>query len=108
MRAYLEVPVDGQTTVLVEVDQADIPGELALAAPRPGVAIAKASKSLVSSLEQLESVLHAIRQTMVAAAPKEYTVELGVTLGGETGLILAKGTAEATLKVTMTWKPDKP
>jgi hypothetical protein len=32
-----------------------------------------------------------------------FTVEFGVKLGGETGIILAKGTAEVNLKITMTW-----
>ena len=34
---------------------------------------------------------------------EELTVEFGVKLGGETGIILAKGTAEVNLKITMTW-----
>lgn len=29
-------------------------------------------------------------------------------MGGETGVIIAKGTAEVNFNVTMSWKPGKP
>ena len=33
----------------------------------------------------------------------QFGSSFGVRLGGETGMILAKGTAEVNLKITMTW-----
>jgi hypothetical protein len=47
--------------------------------------------------------LRTLKDKLVASAPEHFTVEFGVKLGGETGVILAKGTAEVNLKITMTW-----
>jgi hypothetical protein len=98
--------IDGGTTVLVEADRGDISGGLALASPEPGQAAARAARSLSASLEQLEPILRTVRDKLVASAPEHFTVEFGVKLGGETGMILAKGTAEVNLKITMTWDRD--
>ena len=102
----VEVAVDdgpGGPVVLVESDRGDVAGGLTLASPEPGQASAKAVRSLAESLEQLEPVLRTVKDKLVASAPEHLTVEFGVKLGGETGIILAKGTAEVNLKVTMTW-----
>jgi len=48
-------------------------------------------------------MLRTIKDRLVASSPDHFSVEFGVKLGGETGVILAKGTAEVNLKVTMTW-----
>lgn len=101
----LQVPledVEGGAAVLVEVDPDEIEGGLQLAS-KPGQAAAKATQSLSASLEQLEPVLRTVKDKLVAAAPEHFTVEFGVKLGGETGIILAKGTAEVNMKITMTW-----
>jgi hypothetical protein len=108
----MQVPIEGiegGAVVLVESDQAEIPGGLTLASPEPGQAAARAAQSLSASLEQLEPMLRTVRDKLVGAAPKNFTVEFGVKLGGETGIILAKGTAEVNLKITMTWdrEPSK-
>jgi len=102
----VQVPVEdveGGAVVLVESDRDEIPGDLTLASPAPGQAAAKAAQSLSASLEQLEPVLRTVKGKLVASAPEHFTVEFGVKLGGETGIILAKGTAEVNLKITMTW-----
>jgi hypothetical protein len=101
----LHVPVehaDG-AALLVEADRAEIPAGLVLASPQPGEAAAKAGRSLSESLEQLEPMLRTVKDQLVASAPAHFTVEFGVKIGGETGIILAKGTAEVNLKITMTW-----
>ena len=112
----IEVPVGdmtdqvvaGTTVVLVEADRADIPAGLVLAAPQPGEAAAKAARSLAASLDELQPVLRIIREKLVEAAPEQLSVEFGVKLGGETGIIVAKGTAEVNLKITMTWDRTRP
>ena len=106
MTVLVQVPVEdgeGGAVVLVESDRGDIPGGLTLAAPEPGQAAARAARSLSASLEQLEPVLRTVKDKLVASAPEHFTVEFGVKLGGETGIILAKGTAEVNLKIMMTW-----
>lgn len=100
----LEYPVDDSANILVEVDRGDMPSGLALASPQPGEAAAKASRSFGDALDHLEPVLRTVKERLVRAAPHEFAVEFGIKLGGETGIILAKGTTEVNLKVTMTWK----
>jgi hypothetical protein len=101
----LDVPVDGGTRLLVEADpELILGGGPTLAAPEAGRAAASATRSLEASLEQLDPLLHAVREKLRAAAPERFSVEFGVKIGGETGLILAKGTAEVNLKITMTWE----
>lgn len=102
----MRVPLDdaeGAASVLVEADSGEIPGGLVLASPEPGRAAATASRSLSASLEHLEPVLRTVKEKLAASAPAHFTVEFGVKFGGESGIILAKGTAEVNLKITMTW-----
>jgi hypothetical protein len=44
---------------------------------------------------------------LVASKPDNFEVEFGVKLGGETGIILAKGTAEVNLKITLKWNRER-
>lgn len=109
MAVLLQVPVDAQSgaSVLVEADRNDIPGGLTLAAaPQPGQAVARAARSLSESLDQLAPVVQTIKDKLIESAPEHFVVEFGVKLGGEAGIILAKGTAEVNLKITMTWDRD--
>jgi len=106
MTVLMQVPVeDGENhvVVLVEADRGDIPGGLTLASPEPGQAAARAATSLSASLAQLEPLLRTVKDKLAAAGPEHFAVEFGVKLGGETGIIVAKGTAEVNLKITMTW-----
>jgi Trypsin-co-occurring domain 1 len=72
-------------------------------APLAAEAAATATWSLSASLEHLEPVLRTLKEKLAASAPEHFTVEFGVKLGGESGIILAKGTAEVNLKITMIW-----
>ncbi|HZD14712.1 MAG TPA: CU044_2847 family protein [Pseudonocardiaceae bacterium] len=103
MTVLVEVPVDDGSVLVVEADRADIPGGLTLASPEPGAVAARAVRSLSDSLGRLEPLLRAVKEQLVASNPDRFAVEFGVKLGGETGIILAKGTAEVNLKITMTW-----
>jgi len=108
MALLLEVPAADGAVLIVEADSRDIPQELVLASPSPGEATAKAARSLVESLDQLEPLLTTVKERLVSSSPDEFTVEFGVKFGGETGIILAKGTAEVNLKITMAWKRNGP
>jgi hypothetical protein len=104
----LEVPLTDGGTLLVEADRTEIPGELVLASPGEGAATARAVRTLEESLGQLEPLLRTLKDRLVASSPETFEVSFGVKLGGETGIILAKGTAEVNLAITMTWKRPAP
>ena len=105
MSVLVEVPVaelDG-AVLLVEADRGDVPGGLVLASPQPGEVAARAARTLSDSLAQLEPMLRLIKDRLAASSPDDFTVEFGIKFGGATGIILAKGTAEVNLKITMSW-----
>jgi hypothetical protein len=105
--AELTIPV-GEGSLVVEVDDADVPVPpegLALASNR-GRIVATATVSLEEALDRLQPTVRALAERLRQAGPDEVTVEFGIKLGGETGLILAKGTAEVNFKVSMSWKAD--
>lgn len=106
MPVLLKVDVgdEAQTSLLVEVDRAEVPGGMVLAAPDPGKAAAEATWTVYQALDRLAPMLTAIHDKLSAAGPQSVEVEFGVKLGGETGVILAKGTAEVNFKITMTWE----
>ncbi|MCX4390975.1 CU044_2847 family protein [Micromonospora peucetia] len=102
----LKVPVaDGSDEyVEVEAERRDL-GDIELVAAGDG----RAPLAAVTLTSSLEKVLPAVRTVVAglraaASAPDEISVELGLTVGGETGLIFTKGTAEATFKVNLTWR----
>jgi hypothetical protein len=107
MGYLLAVPVEpGSDEVLVvEVDRKDISAdELVLAANPVDGAIDKAKVSVEEALAHLKPTLHKIIGLLKELSPEETEVEFGLKVGGETGMIVAKGTAEVNFAIRMTWK----
>lgn len=110
MSYLLGVPVgDGADDVVVfEVDRSEVPEDLVLASAEPGKVAARARTTLEEALAGVKPSLIKIVEMLRELAPEETAVEFGLKMGGETGMIIAKGTAEVNFKVTMSWKPGKP
>lgn len=53
-------------------------------------------------LPALQVILGRIRDGV--HAPDEVTMEVGLQIGGETGFIFTKGTVEASIAISMTWR----
>jgi hypothetical protein len=111
MAELIGVPVGGDSEdfLVVEVDDdEESSGGLVLAAvpdPSKGAkGIAKAQVTLEQALTSLKPSLQKISHVLQELAPEESEVEFGLKIGGETGVILAKGTAEVNFVVRMTWK----
>jgi hypothetical protein len=64
---------------------------------RAKVTLEEALRKLKPSLDK---VVHLLREM----SPDETTVEFGLKIGGETGVIVAKGTAEVNFSIRMSWK----
>ena len=98
--------------ILVEVDRQDIDGAVQLAGSETsGRDVAQAQETLARSFDRLGPALSTMLLKLRSAehAPDEIQMEFGLKLGGEAGLIFAKGTAEANFAVTVTWaKPTPP
>ncbi|MCW2540314.1 MAG: hypothetical protein JWN95_2039 [Frankiales bacterium] len=103
MAILVKVPLDDGDYVVVEADRSDVKGGTTLAAT-PGQTVAQASRTLAASLDDLQPMLRTIKQKLAAAGPDEFNVQFGVKLGGETGIIIAKGSAEVNLTISMSWR----
>jgi hypothetical protein len=101
----MKIRLEDETVIVVEVDRAELPSEVVLASPEPGKAIAEAAETLDAALGRIGSVINAIVTKLRSAenAPDTLGIEFGFKLGGEVGIILAKGTAETTFKVSVSW-----
>ncbi|WP_432837596.1 CU044_2847 family protein [Dactylosporangium sp. CA-092794] len=106
MTVLLKVPVEDGVDLLVESDPSELPDDLVLASP--GERIIRSATSLAQALRQIQPVLRVIKAHLLTAAPDQLSVEFGLKLGGETGIILTKGTTEVNFKVTMVWKREAP
>jgi hypothetical protein len=99
----LPVEADGENFVVVEVDRGEVSGDLVLASPEPGEVAARAQVTLEQALTRLKPSLHKVVGLLRELSPDQTVVEFGLKVGGETGMIIAKGTAEVNFKVTMSW-----
>ena len=78
--------------------------DLVLAAPEAGQLAARAQITLEEALRKLKPSLQKIVHLLKELAPEETVIEFGLKIGGETGVIIAKGTAEVNFTVRMSWK----
>jgi hypothetical protein len=70
----------------------------------------KIKEMMVSTIRGYSSiVLNAVREGMAdITAPESVTLEFGLQIGGEMGVpLITKGTAQANVKVTVTWDLNK-
>ena len=103
----LRVPIsdDNKDFIEVEVDQREVAG-VELAANSDDKPYAK--YSLTAALSRALPIMRAAVQQFRSAAerPDEISIELGLKIGGETGIIFARGTTEATFRITMSWQRE--
>ncbi|GAA3239952.1 CU044_2847 family protein [Actinocorallia longicatena] len=108
----MRVPLgDGSGEFMVaEVDAQELDSVELVAHDSDG-RIVQAAHSLAEAFNRIEPALGMIvtRLRDAARAPDEISVGFGLKLGGETGLIFAKGKAETSFTVTVTWtkQPDE-
>lgn len=102
----LRVPVhDGSGEFIeVEVDRGELSEMVQLTSV--GESATTAAFSLASSVDRILPAISTVVTRLRTAdyAPQEIKIELGLKVGGETGLVFAKGTAEATFAVSVTWR----
>ncbi|MEU7906851.1 CU044_2847 family protein [Actinoplanes sp. NPDC049118] len=102
----LSIPIgdgsDDRISVEATLDEQDEGVQLAAATGRA----ARLTYSLNSALQQviptLDTILSRVRESRLS--PDEIALEFGLKIGGEHGIILTKGTAEANIKLTVKWR----
>jgi hypothetical protein len=103
----LPVEAGSEDVLVVEVDRGEVPGGLVLASPEPGEVAARAQVTLEEALARLKSSPRKVAGMLRELSPDQTVVEFGLKVGGETGMIIAKGTAEVNFKVTMSWGQEQ-
>lgn len=94
--------------VVFEVDRSEVPDDLVLASSaEPGKVAARARRTLEEALADVKPSLAKVVSVLREMTPGEMTVEFGLKMGGEAGVIIAKGTAEVNFRVRMSWKSDQ-
>jgi hypothetical protein len=108
MEYLLGLPVEaGSDEVLIfEVERSEVADDLVLASPEPGKVAARAQVTLEEALEKLKPSLQKVVRLLKELSPDETGVEFGLKMGGETGVIIAKGTAEVNFAIRMSWKSE--
>jgi hypothetical protein len=106
MAYLLGMPVDdGNDDILViEVDRSEVAGDLVLASPEPGKVADRTRVTVEEALRKLKPSLEKIVHLLKDLSPDETVVEFGLKMGGETGVIVARGTAEVNFAIRMSWK----
>ena len=104
---YLLGLADGDDILVFEVDRGEVPDELVLASSEPGRVADRARVTLEEALAKLKPSLGKVVHMLKELSPDETVVEFGLKIGGETGVIIAKGTVEANFSVRMSWKPNE-
>lgn len=102
--AYLLSLVDGDDLLVFEVDRSEVPDDLVLASNDPSRIADRARVTLEEALANLKPSLSKVVHFLKEMSPDETEVEFGLKVGGETGVIIAKGTVEANFSVRMSWK----
>jgi hypothetical protein len=109
----LRVPIDDKSDEFIEVQvAADELGQTLPTGPQPaaddGARIKKAGFTLSSAMDGVMPALKVILGKLRDGvhSPDEITMTLGLQIGGETGIVFAKGAAQASVEVTVTWRKD--
>jgi hypothetical protein len=107
MAEIVEYPLAGNGVLKVQAAEVDLErGELALASPDGQAQVKQAQETLDSALAQVTPALESFAGKLRALSPDEVTVEFGLTLTAEAGIVVAKGTAEVHFTVTLSWSKD--
>ncbi|NUP20707.1 MAG: hypothetical protein HOZ81_32435 [Streptomyces sp.] len=93
---------DGEGTAVFEAETGLAGSDLELAAG-DGV-VARAQTSLREALDRVRPALSQVSETVRELKPDEMEIQFGLKIGGESGVIIAKGTTEVNFAVRVIWK----
>jgi Trypsin-co-occurring domain 1 len=106
MAEIVEYPLEGGGVLLVQSASVDAgQGELGLASSVEE-RTKKAKETLESALAQVTPALKSVASKLRDLSPDDLTVEFGLTLTAETGVIVAKGSTEVHFTVTLAWSKN--
>ncbi|MFF8958030.1 CU044_2847 family protein [Streptomyces sp. NPDC014894] len=102
-RVFVEIPSTDGPVAVFETEQESLSEELQLASETSTGLTVRAGETLSAALSTLRPALNDIRNSLAAVSPDAVEVEFGIKVGGESGVIFAKGTVEANFVVRLSW-----
>jgi hypothetical protein len=106
MAEMVQYPLEDGGVLLVQAAAVDAaPDGLGLASPTEEKA-KKAAETLESALSSVMPALKSVTEKLRNLSPSALEVGFGLTLTAETGIVVAKGSAEVHFAVTVTWSKD--
>jgi Trypsin-co-occurring domain 1 len=108
MKRLIEFPLEDGGTVLVESDEPETTGPVTRGSS-PREMVEKAEQTFETALDKIKPVAAAFiaKVRELTDAPGEVGIEFGIKLGAKAGAFIASADAEATFKVTLTWKREQ-
>ena len=102
MKKLVEFKQDG-ATIFVEVESATPAGDQLSA--RASSVIETAQTTFEEAVAGIKPIADAVLRQVSALGPESISVEFGVKLTAQAGVILASSAVEGNIKVTVGWKP---
>lgn len=108
MKRLVEFTLEDGSTILVESDEPESRGGAVVRGGSPIDVVEKAGQSFESALSKIKPVAVAFIEKVreLSDAPEQVGIEFGIKLGAKAGAFIASADAEATFKVTLTWKRE--
>lgn len=108
MGRIIEFPVEGDSTVLVEVSDQST-GVVTRGIYGPNIS-ERAQRTFEDAIYRVQPAIHAVVSHIQSAAqsPNEVQVEFGLNLHAEAGAFIAAASATANFTVTLTWHRNEP
>ena len=108
MKRLVEFTLEDGSTVLVESEEPDSRGGPVVRGGGPIDVVEKAGMGFEAALGKIKPVAAAFIAKMrdLSDAPEQVGIEFGIKLGAKAGAFIASADAEATFKVTLTWKRE--
>jgi hypothetical protein len=107
MRRLVPFELANGTTIMVEVDEPDSTG--AIRAGGPQEKVDGRPRSFEDAMQQIHSATDSAIKHLLSLSrrPDSFDMEFGFNLSAQFGAVIARGTAEATYKVTLHWEQGK-
>ena len=110
MPRFAQFPLKDGGLLVVEADAVESPGSRVMRGSAAEDAVAQATNTFESALENVRSAAEAILDQLrsLAQPPDEVAVEFGVKMSAELGAFVAKTSGGANFKINLTWKKSAP
>jgi hypothetical protein len=104
--SWVELRAEDGTWIPFETDSGDYDGPVQAGRGVDAV-LDRATESLEAGVDQAKRVAHAVITrlgSLPAPKPSKLVVEIGLKVSADAGVVIAKASADAHIKITMEWQ----